>query len=296
MKKITRADIVEWPSGRLDLSAGCLLMGVLNVTPDSFSDGGLYLDGPRACERAIEMARQGASVIDIGAESTRPGASSVPADEQIRRVTGVIESVASKIHVPVSIDTRDRRVARAALDAGAAMINDVTALQDERMCRLAAEREVPVVLMHMRGEPGTMQRNCRYDDVVAEVLNFLVERARRAESFGIHREVIFIDPGIGFGKTVEHNLALLRHIDRFVATGYRVLVGTSRKSFLGRLTGREDPLQRLFGTAATVALCAEAGVSMVRVHDVAEMADVVKVACSIHPRFATGQSAERPLF
>jgi dihydropteroate synthase len=259
-------------------------MGVLNVTPDSFSDGGMYLDPEKAVERALEMARQGASIIDVGAESTRPGSAGVGPSEQIRRVAGVIESIVSRVTVPVSIDTRNCRVARAALDAGAAMINDVTALKSDRMCRLAAERQVPVVLMHMRGDPATMQKNCRYGDVTAEVVRFLVGRALRAQRFGIRRDLIFIDPGIGFGKTAGHNVELLRNIDRFTAAGYRVLVGTSRKSFLGHLTGRRIPSERLFGTAATIALCAAAGVSVVRVHDVAEMAEVAKVACAIHPR------------
>ena len=157
------------------------------------------------------------------------------------------------------------------------MINDVTALADERLGRLAAERQVPVVLMHMQGTPETMQAEPHYEDVVEEVLEFLLERAKRAEGFGISKERIFIDPGIGFGKTLEHNLELLRNIDRFVSSGYRVLVGTSRKSFIGEITGKENPVERMFGTAATVALCAAAGVSIVRVHDVAEMFDVVKV-------------------
>ncbi|GAG02288.1 unnamed protein product, partial [marine sediment metagenome] len=160
---------------------------------------------------------------------------------------------------------------------GAAMINDITALSDERMGELAAEQQVPVVLMHMQGTPATMQAEPKYDDVVSEVLEFLLERAKRAEEFGIERKKIFIDPGIGFGKTLEHNLLLLRNIDKFVAAGYRVLVGTSRKSFIGKLTGKEKPSDRIFGTAASVALCAAAGVSIVRVHDVAEMVDVVKV-------------------
>ncbi len=161
------------------------------------------------------------------------------------------------------------------------MINDITALSDERMAELAAEQDVPVVLMHMQGTPATMQIEPKYEDVVSEVLQFLLERARRAEDAGIDGKKIFIDPGIGFGKTLEHNLLLLRNIDKFVAAGYRVMVGTSRKSFIGKLTGREKPSERIFGTAATVALCAAAGVSIVRVHDVAEMVDVVKTTNAI---------------
>ena len=273
--------IVEWAGGRLDFSGGCLVMGVLNVTPDSFSDGGQFFDRDRAVEHGLKMAADGAAVIDVGAESTRPGAKAVSADEQIKRAIPVIEALAKKVSVPISIDTYNFEVAEAALDAGATMINDITALSDERMAKLAAEREVPVVLMHIQGTPATMQIEPKYKDVVDEVLKFLIERAKRAEKFGIERERIFIDPGIGFGKTLEHNLELLRNIDRFVGSGYRVLVGTSRKAFLGKLTGRENPQDRIFGTAATVALCAAAGVSIVRVHDVAEMVDVIKVTNSV---------------
>lgn len=272
------ADIVEWPSGRLDFSAGCLVMGILNVTPDSFSDGGEFFDADRAVERGLQMAEDGAAIIDVGGESTRPGSASVSAAEQIGRVVPVVEALSAKTSVPISVDTYDFEVAKAALDAGAGMINDITALADERIAELAAERQAPVVLMHMLGTPATMQVEPRYDDVVAEVLDFLLERAKRAERLGVPRDMVFIDPGIGFGKTLEHNLLLLKNIDKFVATGYRVLVGTSRKSFIGKITGRENPSERIYGTASTVALCAAAGASIVRVHDIAEMVDVVTVA------------------
>jgi len=271
-------NIVEWPRGRLDFSAGCIVMGVLNVTPDSFSDGGEFLDTDAAIGHGLRMAAEGAAIIDVGAESTRPGSETVSADEQIKRVVTVIEVLSGKIDVPISIDTYNCEVAQAALEAGAGMINDITALSDERMGELAAKEEVPVVLMHMQGTPAIMQAEPKYDDVVNEVLEFLVGRAKRAQQFGILKERIFIDPGIGFGKTVEHNLLILRNIRKFTEAGYRVLMGTSRKSFLGKITGKEKPSDRIFGTAATVALCAEAGVSIVRVHDVAEMVDVVKVA------------------
>jgi len=273
--------VVEWAGGRLDFSAGCLIMGVLNVTPDSFSDGGQFLDSKRAVERGVQMAAEGAAIIDVGGESTRPGSGGVAAGEQIRRMAPVIRGLREKVAAVISIDTKDCEVAAAALDTGAGMINDITALSDERMGELAAERGVPVVLMHIQGTPATMQAEPRYDDVVKEVLEFLLGRAKRAEELGIAKERIFIDPGIGFGKTVEHNLLLLRHIDKFVASGYRVLVGTSRKHFIGKITGKEKPADRIFGTAATVALCAAAGVSIVRVHDVAAMADVVAVAQAV---------------
>ena len=283
--KSSSENIVEWSRGRLDFSAGCLVMGVLNVTPDSFSDGGQFLEADRAIEHGLQMAADGAAIIDIGGESTRPGAKSVSADEQIRRTIPVIKALSKRIDVPISIDTNKSEIAQAALEAGAAMINDITALSDEKIAYLAAEEKVPVVLMHMQGSSATMQIEPKYDDVVGEVLQFLLERAKRAEDFGIDKKKIFIDPGIGFGKMLEHNLLLLRNIDKFVAAGYRVLAGPSRKSFIGKLTGKENPAERLFGTAAAVALCTAGGVSIVRVHDVAEMVDVVKVANKLNLDF-----------
>jgi len=271
-------DVLEWAGARLDFSGGTIVMGVLNVTPDSFSDGGRFIDTEKAIEHGLKMAAEGAAIIDVGPESTRPGAEPVSSAEQIKRASPVIEALSKGCGAVISIDTHDLEVAKAALDAGASMFNDITALADERMGQLAAEKKVPVVLMHMQGTPQTMQAEPNYDDVVGEVLEYLLERAARAERFGIPRERIFIDPGIGFGKTLKHNLLLLRNIDKFVETGYHILVGTSRKSFIGEITGKENPTDRIFGTAATVALCAAAGVSVVRVHDVSEMADVVKVA------------------
>jgi len=275
-------NIVKWPGGRLDFSAGSLVMGILNVTPDSFSDGGEFLNPGKAVEHGLEMAAEGAAIIDVGGESTRPGSYPVSTDEQIKRVVPVIEALCERTNVPVSIDTYKFKVAKEALEMGAAMINDITALSDGRLGELAAEKQVPVVLMHMQGTPATMQVEPKYDDVVGEVLEFLLDRAKRAEELGISKDMIFIDPGIGFGKTTEHNLLLLRNIDKFVASGYRVLIGTSRKRFIGQITGKEEPTERIFGTAATVALCAAAGVSIVRVHDVAQMVDVIKVANAIN--------------
>jgi dihydropteroate synthase len=271
-------NVVEWSRGRLDFSAGCLVMGVLNVTPDSFSDGGDFFDIDKAVKHGLQMAADGAAIIDVGGESTRPGSESVSAKEQTERVVPVITTLSEKTHVPVSVDTCKFEVAEAALSAGAGMINDITALSDARMVQLAAEHQVPVVLMHMQGAPATMQVGPKYGDVVGEVLDFLLGRAKQVEQFGISRDMVFIDPGIGFGKTLEHNLLLLKNIDKFAAAGHRVLVGTSRKSFIGKITGKEKPSERIFGTASTVALCAAAGVSIVRVHDVAEMVGVVKVA------------------
>jgi dihydropteroate synthase len=274
-------NIVRWSKGELDFSAGCIMMGVLNVTPDSFSDGGQFFDAEKAIEHGLKMAADGAAIIDVGGESTRPGSEPVSTERQIERVVPVIEEIHKKTDVPISIDTYNVEVAKAALEAGAALINDITALNNERMSELAAEHEVPIVLMHMQGSPATMQVEPKYKDVVGEVLEFLLSRAERAKRFDIPKERIFIDPGIGFGKKLEHNLLLLKNIDKFVATSHRVLVGASRKSFIGKITGRENPAERIFGTAATVALCIAAGVSIVRVHDVAEMADVVKVTNAV---------------
>jgi dihydropteroate synthase len=273
--------VLQWPRGRLDFSGGCLVMGILNVTPDSFSDGGQFLDADRAVEHGLEMAAQGAAILDVGGESTRPGAQPVPPAEQIRRVVPIIGALAEKIDIPISIDTHHVEVARAALLAGDSIVNDITALSDKAMGELAARQQVPVVLMHMQGMPATMQTEPHYDDVVTEVRDFLLARCERARGFGIPQERVFIDPGIGFGKTLQHNLLLLRHLDQLVATGYRVLVGPSRKAFIGKLTGKERPADRLFGTAATVAACVAAGASVVRVHDVDAMLDVVRVAHAI---------------
>ncbi|MDD5458762.1 MAG: dihydropteroate synthase [Phycisphaerae bacterium] len=277
-------NILKWPDGVLDFSGGTLVMGILNVTPDSFSDGGKFFDAEKATAHGVEMAGQGAAIIDIGAESTRPGSMPVSAVEQINRAIPVIEKLAKKIVIPISIDTQNCDVAKAALDAGASIINDISSLSNKRIGQLAKERGVPIILTHIKGTPATMQKEAHYDNVVTEVLDYLLQRADYAESLGIAKEKIFIDPGIGFGKTIEHNLELLRNIDRFVASGYRVLVGTSRKRFIGAITGREKPEDRIFGTAATVALCAAAGVSIVRVHDVAEMVDVVKVVNTVKKR------------
>jgi dihydropteroate synthase len=276
-----KGDLLRWPKGNLDFSSGCLVMGILNVTPDSFSDGGQFLNAGRAITYGLRMAAEGAAILDVGGESTRPGSEPVSATEQIHRIAPVIAGLKEQCIIPISVDTNNVEVARAAFDAGAAILNDITALSGDRMAELAAASEVPVILMHMQGTPATMQREPRYSDVVEEVLGFLIERAQRAESFGISQERVFIDPGIGFGKTLQHNLLLLKHIDRFVASGYRVLVGASRKRFIGELTGRDAASQRVFGTAAAVAFCVAAGVSIVRVHDVAAMHDVVAVVGAI---------------
>ncbi len=257
-----------------------LLMGILNVTPDSFSDGGRYLDSSVAVKHGLAMVEAGADLIDVGGESTRPGSDPVSVDEEMARILPVVEGLASH-EVVISIDTAKAAVAERAVRAGAAAVNDVTALGDPEMASVVAESGAGLVLMHMKGTPRTMQEQPRYDDVVGEVRQFLVARAERAEAAGIRRERICIDPGIGFGKTPAHNLTLLAHLPVLVEAGYPVLVGTSRKSFIGRLLGGVPPHQRVDGTAAAVALAVGAGAFGVRVHDVARMVDVVKVADAI---------------
>jgi len=237
-----------------------MVMGVLNVTPDSFSDGGRWLDPEAAVAHGLVMVAQGADVIDVGGESTRPGATPVPVEEELRRVVPVVQALAP--HVRVSIDTRKVAVAEAAIAAGATLVNDVSA----SLSGVAAAGGAGWVAMHMQGEPSTMQRSPSYDDVVGEVTAFLVERATAAREEGV--EEVWVDPGIGFGKTIEHNLALLRHLAQLVAAGFPVLVGTSRKAFLGTLTGGAPPDDRVEASVATAAWALHQGAAMVRVHDV----------------------------
>ena len=254
--------------------SGPLIMGVLNVTPDSFSDGGEFLDSRRAIEHAAELVREGADVLDVGGESTRPGAEAVGAEEEARRVVPVLDGLVG-VGVPISIDTSKAAVAEAALDAGATWVNDVTALRgDPELAELCAERGCEVVLMHMLGTPRTMQEDPRYDDVVAEVRAFLAERIEAAVAAGIGERRIWVDPGIGFGKTVEHNLELLRRLRELRELGRPILVGSSRKSFIGKITGREVD-ERLGGTIASNVLALANGADGVRVHDVAEIRDAV---------------------
>ncbi len=256
-------------------------MGVVNVTPDSFSDGGLHASTEAAVGRALQLVEQGADIIDIGGESTRPGSPRVPLEEELARVIPVVERVVQSVQVPVSVDTYKAEVARRAIEAGASIVNDVTALRgDPDMARIVGKAKVPVVLMHSLWPPETMQKDPQYVDVVEDVSWFLEERARYAMGFGVPRDRIVLDPGIGFGKTLEHNLALLRDIPRLAALGYPLLVGPSRKSFLGMLLDRPVD-QRLAGPAGAVALCAALGAHIVRVHDVREMRDVVRVVDAV---------------
>jgi dihydropteroate synthase len=258
-------------------------MGVLNVTPDSFSDGGEWFDHEAAVGRGRELAAQGAAILDVGGESTRPGAAPVAEAEELRRVVPVVEALCAQAPpgVQVSVDTSKAAVARAALGVGATSVNDVTALRgDPAMAGLVAAAGCDVCLMHMLGEPRTMQDDPRYDDVVADVKAFLEERMAVAVAAGIAEDRIALDPGIGFGKTAAHNLELLRRIGEIVALGRPVVVGTSRKSFLGRITGRDDPHQRDVGTVATNVLAYERGASVFRVHDVAATRDALAVAAA----------------
>jgi len=277
----SRPFLLRWGSWRLDLSSRTHVMGVLNVTPDSFSDGGRYLRVDRALAQAERMAEAGADLIDIGGESTKPGAPPVPLDEELRRVIPVIERVAARCRLPISVDTSKAEVARRAIEAGAAMINDVTALRgDPAMAEVAAEAGVPVVLMHMQGTPATMQRRPRYRALMDDLLRFFRARIASATASGIDRRRLIIDPGIGFGKTLAHNLEILRRLDVLARLGRPILVGPSRKSFLGKLIDRPVD-QRLEGTAAAVTAAVLHGAHLVRVHDVAEMVRVVRVADAI---------------
>ncbi len=255
-------------------------MGVLNVTPDSFSDGGRFLDLEAAVRRGIELAAEGADVVDVGGESTRPGSDPVPAQVEMDRVVPVIKRLAAELDTPISIDTTKPEVARAALDSGALILNDVTGGRDPRMLRVARDTGAGMVLMHMLGEPKTMQEDPRYDDVVADVRAYLGDRVDAAVRAGIERERLCVDPGIGFGKTLQHNLALLRRIGEFAELGRPVMVGPSRKSFLGKILGT-DVDDRLEGTAGAVAWVAGHGAHIVRVHDVREMVRVVRVVDAI---------------
>ncbi len=255
-------------------------MGVVNVTPDSFSDGGLFLDADAAVAHGERLAAEGAAILDVGGESTRPGAEPVSAEEEQRRVQPVVERLAGAGHT-ISIDTTKVAVARAAIDAGATIVNDVSAFRFEpELADLVADREAGCCLMHMLGEPRTMQENPSYGDVVAEVKAFLEERLRFAIGRGIPEERVWLDPGIGFGKTVAHNLELLRRLDEIVAIGRPVVVGSSRKSFLGKLTGGRSEGERLPGTIATNVLALERGATVFRVHDVAEVVDALAVAAA----------------
>ena len=264
-------------------------MGVLNVTPDSFSNDGRFADVDAAVEHALRMVEAGAGLIDVGGESTRPGAQAVEAEEEIRRVVPVIEALATRAGVPISVDTSKPAVMTAATRAGASMINDVRALREPGALEAAADTQAAICLMHMQGEPRTMQADPRYGDVVAEVRDFLRERAAACQAGGITRDRLLIDPGIGFGKRLEHNLALLAGLPALTGLGWPVLVGVSRKSMFGALLGRAVD-ERLAGGIAAATAAILAGASIVRTHDVAATVDAVKVAVALRAAgFAKGE-------
>jgi dihydropteroate synthase len=262
--------------------AGFRLMGIVNVTPDSFSDGGQFLEPQPAVEHGLTLIADGAEIVDVGGESTRPGAEPVSAEEELRRVRPVIEGIAAaNTGAQISIDTSKSSVARAALDAGATLVNDVTALRgDPQMAALVANSGAQCCLMHMLGEPRTMQHEPHYDDVVDDVKAFLLQRLEYAVGEGIAERRVLLDPGIGFGKTVAHNLELLRRLHELAELGRPLVIGTSRKSFLGRVAGTQQASQRLAGTLATNVLALERGASVFRVHDVAPAREALSVAAA----------------
>jgi dihydropteroate synthase len=253
------------------------VMGVVNVTPDSFSDGGSFDSAQAAIEHGLRLVEEGADLLDVGGESTRPGAAQVDEAEELRRVLPVIEALAARAGVPVSVDSSKARVMRDALAAGASMVNDVLALRADGALEAVAEAGAAAVLMHMQGEPRTMQQAPQYDDVVGEVHRFLADRLLACQFAGIDRAKLVADPGFGFGKTLEHNLALLRGLDRFATLGVPLLAGLSRKSMIGTITGRGEPRERLHGSVAAALLAVQRGAVIVRVHDVAATRDALAV-------------------
>jgi dihydropteroate synthase len=266
----------------LPLGERTLVMGIVNVTPDSFSDGGMFDDAAQAVKHGLQLVADGADILDVGGESTRPGSDSVTTDEELGRVIPVIEGLhAEAPGTAISVDTRHAAVARRAIEAGADIVNDVSAAADPDMLSLVRDTGVGLVLMHMRGEPKTMQEHPVYDDVVSEVRGFLASRIGSAVAAGVPRDRLCVDPGIGFGKDLGHNLALLHAIGTFTELRVPLLVGVSRKRFIGQLTGVDDPAERVDGTAGAVSWCAARGVDVVRVHDVREMTRVVRVVDAI---------------
>lgn len=272
--------------------------GIINVTPDSFSDGGEHATTEAAVAHGLALAEQGADMLDVGGESTRPGAAEVPLEEELRRVIPVIEQLIARTALPIAVDTSKPEVMRAAVAAGAGMINDVYALRREGALDVAAALGVPVCLMHMQGEPRSMQDDPHYDDVVGEVHRFLADRLFACELAGIDKRKVLVDPGFGFGKNLEHNLALLRALERFADLGSGVYAGLSRKAMIGTLTGRKAPTERAAGSAAAALIAVQRGARMVRVHDVAATVDALAVWQGVHagaeaPRRDTRPAAPR---
>lgn len=271
-----------WSRYDLDLSKKTHIMGILNITPDSFSDGGIHFDKSAAVDHALRMIDDGADILDIGGESTRPGSDPVSLDEELRRTIPVIEALAENIAVPVSIDTYKSIVAIRALEAGASIVNDISGMRfDPEMPKVVSGFNVPVVIMHIKGTPKTMQVNPEYNALLPEITDYFKNSLSTAASFGIPEDRVILDPGIGFGKTFEHNLEIINNLDKLSVLGRPLLVGLSRKAFLGNILGGLPPLQRLEGTAASVAISIIKGAHIVRVHEVKEMVKVAKVADAI---------------
>jgi dihydropteroate synthase len=282
--KNTALDKFVWkmPRRKMTLGGKTLIMGILNVTPDSFSDGGVFSSPEKAIEHALQMEAEGADIIDVGGESTRPGSSSVPVNAELKRVIPVIQGLAKKIKIPLSIDTKKARVAKEAVEAGAEIVNDISALNgDKKMAETIAETGAGVVLMHMRGNPSNMQKgSLAYDNLMGDIADYLKKSIDKALKAGVREDSIAIDPGIGFGKSVADNYTIIRKLDELKAIGRPIMIGTSRKSFIGKITG-DEPVLRSGGTAATIAVAIMNGCHIVRVHDVAAMKKVVSVADAI---------------
>ncbi|GBD97651.1 MAG TPA: dihydropteroate synthase [Nitrospirae bacterium] len=277
---------LAWKNFCFDFTLRSYVMGILNVTPDSFSDGGTYFSKESAVEQALRMEDEGADIIDIGGESTRPGAEKISVKEEVNRVVPVIEALAGKVKVPISVDTYKSDVAKAAIQAGASIINDISGLRfDPEMPGIAAKNKVPVVIMHIKGTPRNMQKAPVYKALIPEIIDYLHEGIKIARDAGIPDDMIIIDPGIGFGKTVEHNLEIIKGLNEFTGFEKPVLLGHSRKSFIGRMLGDLPVSERLEGTAAAAAIGIFNGANIIRVHDVKEMAGVAKIADGIKRGF-----------
>ena len=280
---------LEFDRYKLDLGSKTCIMGILNATPDSFSDGGRFNTVETAVQQGLKLAKDGAHILDIGGESSRPFAAPVSEQEELDRVIPVIEALSKQIHIPISIDTVKSAVAKKALEAGASIINDISAFEkDPAMADLAADMQVPVILMHMKGTPETMQVNPDYEDLMTEIITYLASRADVAIKKGIRKDRIILDPGIGFGKTVEHNLVLINHLEKITALGFPVLVGPSRKSFIQKILSEKqktpvgpDHIRTEYGTLAAVAVSIMKGAHIVRVHDVEKLTSLIRILDSI---------------
>lgn len=279
---------LEFKNWAFDLGQRTLIMGILNVTPDSFSDGGLYLAKEAAIDRALTMASEGADIIDIGGLSTRPGSEEILIEEELRRVVPVIEALRARLSIPISIDTYRAEVAEESLRAGADIVNDISGLRfDPKMKDVVSRYKVPVVIMHIKGTPRDMQKNPTYQDLILEITDYLKEGIRMAKEAGISEEMIIIDPGIGFGKTLEHNLEIIRNLSSFKDIGRPILIGPSRKSFIGKILDDAPPSERLEGTLSAISIAVFNGANIVRVHDVKEASKAVRIAHALREGLPT---------